>query len=112
VNQRLTLVVAAARDLPAVSVDWGRFPDRVGTGERDMRQVRVYDRGGGAHVGIRVTVNGQEMTGSTTYLDGETSVPVAVFGAPGEDVLTYAIRVAFPELPLETVVETRTVRVE
>jgi len=105
-------VVAAARDLPAVSVDWGRFPDRVGTGERDMRQVRVYNRGGGAHVGIRVTVNGQEMTGSTTYLDGETSVPVAVFGAPGEDVLTYAIRVAFPELPLETVVETRTVRVE
>jgi replicative superfamily II helicase len=105
-------VVSAARELPALSVEWGSFPGSIATGERDMREVRVRNHGEGARAGLRVTVNGTEMTASETYLDGEATVPVAVFGAPDADELAYAVEVTFPELPLEPVVETRTVRVE
>jgi replicative superfamily II helicase len=105
-------VVERAWDCPVVDLDWGAFPERIAAGDRDMREVTVYNRAGGARAGLRVTVNGREMTADETYLDGETTLPVAVFGAPDADELTYAVRVAFPELPLDPVVETRTVRVE
>ena len=49
------------------------------------------------------------MTGKDCYL-GTTTVPVAVFGGDVAD-LTIAVEVAFPELPLPPVQETRTVRV-
>jgi hypothetical protein len=52
------------------------------------------------------------MTAEDTYLSGERTVPVAVFGAPGHDELRYRVQVAFPELPLSPVVAERTVRVE
>jgi hypothetical protein len=101
-------VVESAGDLPAIEVEWGAFPESIAAGERDMREVTVRTTAGGARAGIRVTVNGTEMTRKDCYL-GETTVPVAVFGAADELVL--AIRVTFPDLPLPPVEETRTVSV-
>jgi D-aminopeptidase len=50
------------------------------------------------------------MTATETYLDGEVTVPVGVFGT--DDRLEFEIEVAFPDLPLAPVSETRTVAVE
>ena len=104
-------VVEAAGALPAVAVEWGAFPDRIATGENDMREVTVRNRGDAARAEIQVTVNGVEMTNVDTYLRGEETVPVGVFGADADE-LEYAVSVAFPELPLVPAVETRTVIVE
>ena len=57
-----------------------------------------------------VTVNGVEMTEKASYL-GETTLPVGVFGGDADE-LTFAVEVAFSELPLHPHVDTRTVRVE
>jgi replicative superfamily II helicase len=103
-------VVESAGELPNVVVEWGDFPDSVALGENDMREVRVRNVGGDARAGLRVTVNDVEMTTKNRYL-GEATLPVGVFGG-NADVLEYAIEVAFPELPLHPVVETRSVRVE
>jgi hypothetical protein len=105
-------VVTNAADLPAVSVDLSTVPDAIAEGERAMCEVTVRNAGGGARAGVRATVNGREMTAEDTYLSGERTVPVAVFGAPGHDELRYRVQVAFPELPLSPVVAERTVRVE
>jgi len=43
-----------------------------------MCEVAVSTVSGSARTGIRVTVNDVEMTATTTYLDGETTVPVPV----------------------------------
>jgi len=104
-------VQESARDLPAVAVEWGAFPDTVGRGEREMHEVTVESTAGDARAGLRVTVNGVEMTRKGTYL-GQTTLPVVVFGSPDRDVdeLEFAVRVVFPELPLEPAVHTRTVR--
>jgi len=99
-----------AGDLPAVEIDWGAFPDSIPRGENDLREVRVHNTAGPASVGVRVTVNGVEMTATETYLDGEVTVPVGVFGT--DDRLEFEIEVAFPDLPLAPVSETRTVAVE
>ncbi|WP_435348265.1 DEAD/DEAH box helicase [Haloarchaeobius sp. HRN-SO-5] len=103
-------VHSAARDLPNVTVDWGDFPETVARGENDMCEVTVRNEGDGAAAGVRVTVNGVEMTSTEPYLDGEVTVPVGVFGAT-DDVLDYEVSVAFADLPLVPVTETRTVRV-
>jgi replicative superfamily II helicase len=100
----------SAADLPNVVVEWGDFPDAVARGENAMREVRVRNVGGDARAGIRVTVNGVEMTGKNAYL-GESTVPIGVFGGDADE-LTYAVEVAFPELPLRPVVAERTVRIE
>jgi len=73
-------IVEAAGAVPQIRVDWGTFPERVAVGENELCEVAVTAVGGGARVGIRVTVNDVEMTATTTYLDGETTVPVGVFG--------------------------------
>jgi hypothetical protein len=91
-------------------VAWGAFPDAIQRGENDLREVTVRTTAGSARVGVRVTVNGVEMTATETYLDGELTVPVGVFGT--EDGLEFAVEVAFPDLPLAPVSETRAVRVE
>jgi len=104
-------VLESARDLPAVDVEWGSFPESVPRGENDMREVTVTNAGDGAQVGVRVTVNGVEMTATATYLDDETTVPVGVFGGT-DDEMEYVIEVAFPDLPLLPVRESRTVRVD
>jgi len=104
-------VLESARDLPAVDVEWGSFPESVPRGENDMREVAVTNAGDGAQVGVRVTVNGVEMTATATYLDGEATVPVGVFGGT-DDEMEYAIEVTFPDLPLLPVRESRTVRVD
>jgi len=105
-------VVESARDLPAPRVEWGTFPDRVGAGENEMCEVRVATDGGAATAHVKVTVNGDvEMTETETYLDDGTTTPVAVFGAD-DDELTYEVSVAFPELPVVPVTDSRTVRVE
>jgi hypothetical protein len=70
----------------------------------------VHNEGGDARGGVRVTVNGIEMSQTTTYL-GETTLPVGVFGGD-IDELEFAVRVTFPDLPIRPVVETRTVVVE
>jgi replicative superfamily II helicase len=103
-------VVESATDLPVVEIDWGEFPETIAHGENDMREVTVSNTGGGAKAEVRVTVNGVEMTTESRYLSDAT-LPVGVFG--GEfDELTFRVEVAFGELPLRPVSETRTVRVE
>jgi replicative superfamily II helicase len=103
-------VVDSAGDLPNVVVEWGSFPDAVARGENAMREVRVRNVGGDARAGLRVTVNGVEMTTKDSYL-GEATLPVGVFGGDA-DRLEFAVEVAFPELPVHPTVEARTVRIE
>jgi len=104
-------VVDAARDLPRISVDWGAFPDSIATGENEMCELTVRNAGGGARVGIRVTVNGTQMTETATYLGDSETVPAPVFGADADE-LRFVVEVTFPDLPLAPVREDRTVRVE
>ncbi|MFW6436167.1 MAG: DEAD/DEAH box helicase [Halococcoides sp.] len=99
-----------ARELPAIEIDWSSVPESIGSGERAICEVPIQTTGGGAHVGIRVTANDREMTSSETYL-GETTVPVALFGAD-TDALEIEITVTFPREPLPTVRESRTVTVD
>jgi replicative superfamily II helicase len=99
-----------ARDLPVVEVEWGQFPGTVGRGENDMRELRVRSTAGGGRASVAVTVNGVEMADTTAYL-GETTVPAAVFGGSADE-MTFEVTVAFPDLPLIPVSESRTVRVE
>ena len=103
-------VVAQADDLPTVEIDWGDFPDSVRRGDSEMHDITVRNTGEGAKAGVRVTVNGVEMTADSRYL-GETTLPVGVFGGD-PDELTFRVTVAFADLPLAPVTETRTVRVE
>ena len=104
-------VAENAADLPAVRVALDGVPVEVAEGERAICEATVRNAGSGARIGARVTVNGREMTTESAYLADERTVPVAVFGAPGHDELTYTVRVSFPELPLAPVVAERTVRV-
>jgi replicative superfamily II helicase len=103
-------VVSAAADLPAIAVDWNDVPDTVAAGDSQMCEVRVRNTGGGARVGVRVTVNGVEMHAKTTYLSDVTTVPVGVFGADAAE-LDFRVEVTFPELPIQPFVGDRTVRV-
>ena len=98
-----------ARDLPKVVVEWGSFPETIARGENSMQEVTVRNVAGGARAGVRVTVNGVEMTATDCYL-GETTLPVGVFGGDADE-LTFRVEIAHPELPLEPVVETRSVTV-
>jgi replicative superfamily II helicase len=102
-------VLEGARSLPLVEVDWGTLPDAVPDGERELHEVTVHNAADGARAGVRVTVNGVEMTETDAFL-GTTTVPVALFGGDADE-LALAIEVWFPELPLHPVVERRTVRV-
>jgi len=102
-------VLEQARELPAVSIEWSGIPDAIDAGENTMADVTVRNDGDGAPAGVRITVNGVEMTAETRYL-GETTLPVGVFGADA-DGLDYEVEVVFPELPLSPVTEHRTVRV-
>ncbi|MEF8975536.1 MAG: DEAD/DEAH box helicase [Halapricum sp.] len=102
-------VLESARELPRVVVEWGDFPDSIVRGENAMQEVTVRNVAGGARAGIRVAVNGVEMTATDCYL-GETTLPVGVFGGDAEK-LTFSVEIAFPELPLQPVVERRSVDV-
>ncbi len=104
-------VVEQARDMPRIEMDWGAFPDSIGSGANKLCEVSIANRGSGARVGIRVTVNGVEMTRTELYLEDETSVPVGVFGSENDE-LVYAVEVTFPAIPLVPITETRTVIVE
>jgi len=104
-------VVEQARELPRASVEWGSFPDRIAVGDNDVREVTVRNEGGAARAGVRVTANGTEMHEKTCYFDGETTVPLAVFGSPQAETVTYAVEVVYPELPLCPQRESRTVTV-
>jgi replicative superfamily II helicase len=103
-------VLGQSRQLPRIRIDWGAFPESVQAGENDMQEVRLSTGGSGARLGIRVTVNGVEMTRSVRYVADAETVPVGVFGADDEE-LTYAIEVTFPDLPLRPHRETRSVSV-
>ena len=103
-------IVEAAGDLPAITVSWDDLPDAVAAGENEMCEVRLRNEGGGARVGVRVTVNSVEMHEKTTYLSNVTTVPVGVFGADAEE-LDFCVEVWFPELPLQPFIDERTVRV-
>ncbi|MXR40307.1 DEAD/DEAH box helicase [Halobaculum sp. WSA2] len=105
-------VVRQAEDLPNAVVEWGAFPDAIGTGENEMLEVTVRNVGGSARAGIRVTANGVEMTEKTLYLSDETTVPVGVFGAPGEAEMRYEVEIVYPELPLLPETDSRIVRVD
>ena len=104
-------VVEQARGLPRASVEWGSFPDRIAVGDNDVREVTVRNEGGAARAGVRVTANGTEMHEKTCYFDGETTVPLAVFGSPQAETVEYAVEVVYPELPLCPQRESRTVTV-
>jgi hypothetical protein len=103
-------VVKRAKSLPRIEIEWENFPDTIAKGANDMREVTIRNRGGAARVGLRVTVNGVEMSQKTMYLSDQTTVPVAVFGA--QDELEFRIEATFPELPLAPVYESRPVVVE
>ncbi len=104
-------VIESAGELPAIETEWGEFPESIAHGENEMCEVTVRTVAGNAAVGVRVTVNGVEMTADETYLSDELAVPVGVFGGD-ESPLEYAIEVCFPELPLLPVRDSRTVDVE
>ncbi len=103
-------VLAQARELPVVDVEWGGFPETVERGTSKMYDVTVRNGGGGARAEVRVTVNGVEMSTERSYL-GTVTLPVGVFGGD-PDELEFEIEVAFANLPLAPTSETRTVRVE
>ncbi|MDF9747160.1 DEAD/DEAH box helicase [Natrinema salsiterrestre] len=103
-------VYEGAQSLPAIEIEWGRFPETVATGENEVREVTVRNVGEPGRAGIRVTVNGVEMTTTNAYLRDEETVPVGVFGADADE-LEYTISVAFPEEPLIPIEASRTVRV-
>jgi len=103
-------VLDSARSLPAVAFDWGEFPAAIPRGDNQMCEVTVRNDGDGARAGVRVTVNGREMTTTDSYLGTET-LPVGVFGGD-TDELRFTVTVTFPELPLEPASASRTVRVE
>jgi hypothetical protein len=102
-------IVEHAGNLPAVEVEWTEFPATVERGDNTMAEVTVRSTAGSARAGVRVTVNGVEMTATTTYLGRET-LPVGVFGAD-EAALEFAVEVVFPGLPLAPVVATKTVEI-
>jgi replicative superfamily II helicase len=104
-------ILGNAWKAPALEFDWGSLPDRIERGKNRMCELSVSNGGGGALSSVRVTVNGVEMTSTTSYL-GNASVPVGVFGPEGVDELTFAVTVTFPDLPLDPVREERTVRVK
>ncbi|NUB89911.1 DEAD/DEAH box helicase [Haloterrigena sp. SYSU A121-1] len=103
-------VYEGAQSLPALEIDWGEFPETIATGENEVCEVTVRNVGEPARAGIRVTVNGVEMTSTNTYLRDTDTVPVGVFGADAED-LEFTVSVAFPEEPLVPIVSSRTVDV-
>ncbi|GGL45735.1 DEAD/DEAH box helicase [Halocalculus aciditolerans] len=108
-------VLDQAEGLPAVTFDWGDFPDRVAMGENEACEVTVRNAGGGGRAHVRVTATPDdgdpvEMTTTTGYLDDPLTVPVGVFGANAES-LTYTVEVTFPDYPLRPDSDSRTVRV-
>jgi replicative superfamily II helicase len=103
-------VLESANALPTLDFDWGAFPERIAPGENEMCEVTVRNRADGARAGVRVTVNGIEMTETDSYL-GTVTVPVGVFGGDAA-ALEFAVEVYFPDLPLQPVVDTRTVAIE
>ncbi|MFC7213941.1 DEAD/DEAH box helicase [Saliphagus sp. GCM10025334] len=103
-------VYEGAQTLPAVELEWGDFPETIGAGENAVQEVRIQNVGEPARAGIRVTVNGVEMTSTSTYLRDSETVPVGVFGA-NADALEYTVSVAFPDEPLCPLEEQRTVEV-
>ncbi|MWV41921.1 DEAD/DEAH box helicase [Natrialba sp. INN-245] len=103
-------VYEGAQSLPSIEVDWGSFPETIETGENDVCEVTVENVGEPARAGVRVTVNGVEMTSTSTYLREEETVPVGVFGADAEE-LEFTVSVAFPEEPLVPIEASRHVEV-
>lgn len=103
-------VYEGAQSLPSIELEWGRFPDAIETGENEVCEVTVRNVGEPARAGIRVTVNGVEMTSTNTYLRNEETVPVGVFGAD-TDALEFTVSVAFAETPLLPIESSRTVDV-
>jgi replicative superfamily II helicase len=103
-------VLEQARELPALSIEWAGVPDAIDAGENTMAEVTIKNAGSGAPAGVRITVNDIEMTAETRYL-GETTLPVGVFGGDATE-LVYEVEVAFSDLPLRPVTDSRTVRVE
>jgi replicative superfamily II helicase len=103
-------VSESAQSLPAVEIEWGAFPETIAAGENDVCKVTVRNVGEPARAGIRVTVNGVEMTSANTYLRDTETIPIGVFGADADE-LEYTVSVAFPEDPLLPHRETRTVDV-
>lgn len=103
-------VYEGAQSLPSLELEWGDFPEQIETGENEVCEVTVRNVGEPERAGIRVTVNGREMTSTNTYLRDTETVPVGVFGADADE-LEYTVSVAFPEEPLVPVEQTRHVNI-
>jgi len=82
-------VLEQAAALPDLSVEWTDVPDSIAAGENTMAEVTVRNGGEGTPAGLRLTVNGIEMSETTRYL-GETAIPVGVFGGDTAE-LTYRL---------------------
>lgn len=102
-------LVKQAEELPELTLDWGDFPSSIAADESRMAEVTVRAVSGTAKVGIRVLVNGIEMSSKMTYLTQDITIPIGVFGA--EDPLRFEVDVTFPRLPLPGVQEMHEVRV-
>ncbi len=102
-------ILAQARELPTLSIEWSNMPDAIASGENTMGEVTVKNAESGSPAGVRLTVNGVEMTAETRYL-GETTLPVGVFGGDADE-LVYEVEIAFSELPLRPITDRRTVRI-
>jgi replicative superfamily II helicase len=103
-------IVANARDFPDINVRWESLPNQIARGTNELCEVTIRNLGGGAYVGIRITVNEVEMTSTETYLDDTITVPVGVFGADTE-TLEFMIEITFPAEPLHPVRAQRAVSV-
>jgi replicative superfamily II helicase len=107
-------VVESARDLPAIDVEWPEFPASVPQGESLPCEVAIRNDGGGARLGVRVTVSTgdreAEMAAKTAYVADALTVPAVVYGAD-TDELAFRVEVTTPELPLLPVTVSRSVRV-
>jgi replicative superfamily II helicase len=103
-------VLEQAKALPNVDIAWSGLPDSIARGENTMAEATVKNEGGDEPAGIRVTVNGIEMSETARYL-GETAVPIGVFGGDAEE-LAYEIEVTFPNLPLRPITDGRVVGIK
>lgn len=97
-------------NLPHIKFEWQDLPDEIQRGESTMASVTVKNAGGPTAASLRVTVNDVEMSANTSYL-GEITEPIGVFGAE-TTMLEFEITVTFPELPIPSVSDSRSVRVK
>jgi len=103
-------VLENAGELPRFEIDWGEFPAEIDESDSEFHEITVRNAGAPTAVGIRLTVNGVEMTADETYLSDVTTIGAGVFGAD-ESTLEFELCISVADEPLKPVSESRTVTV-